>query len=84
MDVSAKELRARPGMIIEQAARGVDVVVTLRGKRVARIVPFSDPSTDSVPESSSSCPDELFGLWRDRSDLDPASYVRDLRKGRFA
>lgn len=32
MEITAKELRGKPGQIIEQAARGTEVVITLRGK----------------------------------------------------
>lgn len=84
MDVSAKELRARPGRIIEQAAGGVDIVVTLRGKRVARIVPFDAAPTDAVAESAPAFSDELFGLWKDRDDIDVETHVRELRRGRLA
>lgn len=37
MEMSAKELRSKPGQIIEQAARGNEVIITLRGKKTAKL-----------------------------------------------
>ena len=77
MEITAKELREKPGRIIEQASRGDEIVVTLRGKKLARIVPFSvhEPS----PAGSE---DTIFGLWKDRTDGSVEETVRRLRKGR--
>lgn len=83
MEVSAKELRGSPGKYIEQALRGTDVVVTLRGKRVARLVPYVE-NAGAAAESAESAPrDEIFGLWADHTDsADVDTYIRALRQGR--
>jgi prevent-host-death family protein len=77
MEITAKELREKPGRIIEQASRGDEIVVTLRGKKLARIVPFA------AAEPSPACTeDEIFGLWKDRAHGSVEESVRTLRKGR--
>ena len=77
MEITAKELRGKPGQIIEQAARGTEVVITIRGKKMARLVPYRSEKGQTDIE------DELFGIWRDREDLGPVDeQVRALRKGR--
>ena len=46
MEVSAKELRGKPSQIIEQAARGTEVIITLRGRKVARLIPYKTGITE--------------------------------------
>lgn len=77
MEITAKELRGKPGQIIDQAARGTEVIITLRGKKVARLIPYRfENSKDEID-------DELFGLWKDRNDISNVDdYVRSIRKGR--
>ena len=77
MEVSAKELRTKPGKIIEQVAKGVEVIVTVRGKRLARIVPYNQEEA-SPPDMT----DEIFGLWRDRDGMNVDDYVRRRRRKR--
>lgn len=69
MEVSAKELRGSPGKYIEQAARGNDVVITMRGKRVARLVPYVESAETTAEAAVYSHKDEVFGLWTDRTDV---------------
>jgi prevent-host-death family protein len=77
MEITAKELRGKPGQIIEQAARGTEVIITIRGKKMARLVPYRTEKARIENE------DELFGLWRDKEDIESVDdYVRSLRKGR--
>lgn len=77
MEVTAKELRDKPGRIIEQASRGDEIVVTVRGKKLARIVPFADDKAGPVEAD-----DALFGLWQERAADSVDATVRTLRKGR--
>ena len=78
MEISAKELRGKPGEIIEQAVRGADVVITMRGKRVARLVPYNKRSAHDADSE-----DEIFGLWADRDGTESINdHVRSLRKRR--
>ncbi len=78
MEITAKELRGKPGKIIEQAARGTEVVITVHGKKMAKLVPYR------AEESKDYVKDEIFGLWKDRNDIESIDdYVRSLRKGRI-
>ncbi len=77
MEITAKELRGKPGQIIEQASRGTEVIITIRGKKMARLVPYK---SDKIKIEAD---DELFGLWKNRNDIDSVDdYVRSIRKGR--
>ncbi len=76
MEVTTKELRVRPGKIVDQVAVGQEVTVTYRGKPVARIVPYDSPPSDASDES-------MFGMWNDRAGSRTVDEeVRDIRKGR--
>ena len=78
MDVSAKELRLSPGKIIKKVSRGMDVFITYRGKRMARIVPI-----DHDKETISEIQDEIFGLWKNRDESETVEeHIRKLRRGR--
>ena len=76
MEVSAKELRGKPGQIISQVAKGIEVIVTLRGKKMARLIPYKNETTQNIEE------DDIFGLWADKVDVSVEDQVRQLRKGR--
>lgn len=76
MEVSAKELRGKPGQIIDQVARGIEVVVTLRGKKMAKLIPYKDETIQNIEE------DAIFGLWADKVEVSVEDQVRQLRKGR--
>jgi prevent-host-death family protein len=76
MEVTTKELRIRPGKILNHVRNGDAVTVTYRGKRLARIVPLEQEETD---ESF----DGIFGMWADHEDRSSVEdTVRELRKGR--
>jgi len=78
LTISAKELRGKPTQIIEQASRGTEVIITLHGKKAARLVPYNSSS-----HGENELEDEIFGLWENREmQTDPEAYVRGLRKGR--
>lgn len=78
MTISAKELRGKPSQIIEQAAHGTEIIITLRGRKAARLIPFNIKVNNESENK-----DEIFGLWNDREDtIDVSEYVRSLRKGR--
>jgi prevent-host-death family protein len=78
MEISAKELRSKPGQIIKQAARGTEVIITLRGKKSAQLIPYNRGTKGKGGQQ-----DEIFGLWKDRQDLPTVEeQVRSLRKGR--
>jgi prevent-host-death family protein len=80
MEITAKELRGKPGHIIEQAARGTEVVITLRGKKIARLIPYHNIN---VKDHKNDIGDDIFGLWRDKDNIDNVDdYIRSIRKGR--
>ncbi len=80
MEISAKELRGKPGQIIEQAARGTEIVITIRGKKVARLIPYASQSSK---KGKSEVEDGIFGLWKDRKDQPSVeAFVRSMREGR--
>ena len=80
MEVTAKELRGRPGRIIDQASRGTEVIITLRGKKMARLVPYKMEKSRGEKVDHE---DELFGLWADReNESSVEGYVRSIRKRR--
>lgn len=80
MVITAKELRGKPGQIIEQAARGTDIVITIRGKKMAKLIPYKDKVTDKAAKNRE---DSIFGLWADRSDTASVElYIRSKRKRR--
>ena len=77
MEISAKELRGKPGQIIEQAARGTEIIITIRGKRMAKLIPYRSEKAKNEVE------DELFAIWKDRDEIELIDeYVRTIRKGR--
>lgn len=78
MEITAKELRGKPSQIIEQASRGTEVVITIHGKKMAKLVPYNKKTKES-----SSDDDEIFGIWKDREDLKSVDdYIRFIRKRR--
>ena len=78
MKITTKELRIQPGKIIKHVAKGQEVIITYRGKALAKIVPFKNENTvDDRNEET------IFGLWKDHpTDKSVEEQVRDLRKGR--
>jgi prevent-host-death family protein len=80
MEITAKELRGKPGQIIDQAARGTDIVITIRGKKMARLIPYKAKNGET---QFSDGIDEIFGIWADKSESDSVdAYVREKRKRR--
>ncbi len=80
MEISAKELRGKPGHYIEKAARGVEIVITLRGKKKARLIPYKDTSSREKPSERE---DVIFGMWEDKKETKNVDeYIRALRRGR--
>jgi prevent-host-death family protein len=76
MEITAKELRGKPGQIIEQASRGTEVVITIRGKKMARLIPYQNDKNKKID-------DEIFGLWKNRDEnISVEDFVRTARKRR--
>ena len=75
---TAKELRFHTKELLESVSRGEEVIITFRGKPCAKLVSIKE----SVKKSNET--NELFGIWKDRTDLENVnSYIRNIRKERF-
>jgi len=76
MKATAKDLRFQSRELLNTVNRGEEVVITYRGKPCAKLVPYHK-------EEKMNKEDELFGIWKDRKDIQNIDeYVRNLRKGR--
>ncbi len=79
MEITAKELRGKPGRIIEQASRGTEVIITVRGKKRAKLIPYKQAKKNDNLNAT----DQIFGLWKDHKDTESVDgYVRSLRERR--
>lgn len=76
MEVSTKELRIQPGKIIDQVANGEEVIVTFRGKALAKIVPMQSKGVSEDNDVG------IFGLWQSHNEQSVEEAVRQMRKGR--
>jgi prevent-host-death family protein len=75
MTVSTKELRTRTKEIIEAIKRGEEVVITYRGKPVAKISPIKEKGDTD---------DSLFGVWEDNPAVENVEeFIDEVRGGRF-
>jgi prevent-host-death family protein len=79
MEITTKQLRIQPGKIISQVNNGQEITITYRGKACAKIIPIKRGNF-----KQNALDDELFGIWKDREDIDNNvdQYVRSIRKGR--
>jgi prevent-host-death family protein len=78
MEITAKELRGKPSQIIEQASRGTEVVITVHGKKMAKLVPYNTKSKKYSTED-----DGIFGIWKDRNEIESVDeHIRSIRKRR--
>jgi prevent-host-death family protein len=76
MKITTKELRIQPGRIIDQVSTGQEIIVTFRGKPLAKIIPFSP-----VPKEMGDV--SMFGIWKSHdNNISVDDEVRDLREGR--
>ena len=79
MEITAKELRGKPSQIIEQASRGTEVIITVRGKKRAKLIPYKQVKKSNNLDET----DRIFGLWKDHNNTESVDeYVRSLRKRR--
>ncbi|MDR3196728.1 MAG: hypothetical protein LBU34_02565 [Planctomycetaceae bacterium] len=78
MEITMEELKIQSDEIISHVGQGHDVTIMYNGKAYAKIIPLGKESMESDGSEK-----ELFGLWKDRTDLDDVtSYVRKMRQGR--
>jgi len=74
MQVNSKELRQHLAEYLEQASKGHSLVISMRGKPVARLTAIRDKQSGEE--------DALFGIWSDRQEMSVDEEVRKLRQGR--
>ena len=77
MKATAKDLRFHAREILDSVARGEEVIITVRGKPRAKLVPFE------IEDKSEKQQTALFGIWKDNDKVKNVDqYVRNIRKGR--
>jgi prevent-host-death family protein len=59
---TAKDLKQKTAAILDEVERGQEIVVTRRGRSIARIAPLPRSAASALTKTG-------FGMWRDRADL---------------
>ncbi|MBF0229700.1 MAG: type II toxin-antitoxin system prevent-host-death family antitoxin [Desulfamplus sp.] len=78
MEITTKELESNPVKIIDRVINGESVIIILRGRAMARIVPFDNNTYFYNDENNT-----IFGMWKDHNEEKTVEEsVRELRKGR--
>jgi prevent-host-death family protein len=73
--VSAREANQRFSQLLQAVVEGEEVVITRRGKAVARVVPIEPDATDAERQAEI---DRLIEHGREGIDLgEPVSWTRD-------
>jgi prevent-host-death family protein len=81
IEISAKEFCGKPGRILAQAARGTEVVITMHGKKMARLIPYEESTKKDRTDNNMD--DDIFGLWKEHDGFISADHiVRTIRKRR--
>jgi prevent-host-death family protein len=79
MKATAKDLRFNTSALLQTVARGEEVVISFRGKPVAKLVPMATKQAAKAEPKLKG-----FGMWKDRPEMkDSVAYIRALRKPRF-
>ena len=78
MQATAKDLRFRVKELLATVERGEEVIITFHGKPRAKLVGLD------LKEKLTDKPKTLFGIWRDRSDIEEVDiHIRSLRQNRY-
>jgi prevent-host-death family protein len=78
MRATITDLRTRLEFLLDAVERGEEATITNRGQPRARLVPIFDA------RSGTAAAQDLFALWKDRTDVeDVAGYVDAVRGRRF-
>ncbi|MBI5042589.1 MAG: type II toxin-antitoxin system Phd/YefM family antitoxin [Nitrospirae bacterium] len=70
---TAKELRYRTSSILENVRKGMEFIITMRGKSIAILKPLKREEKRFNPIG--------FGLWKDRKDLKDVKEWLDEKRG---
>ena len=76
MILTMVDLRNHPGKILEALNHNENVLLTYRGKKVAKIVPVEKEETSSALNHPS------FGMWKN-NDKSVKEVMREIRKPRY-
>lgn len=76
MEATSKELRLHTKELLSATGRGEEVIITVRGKPMAKLVPLAEDADIVRPQRNPG-----FAMWRDAEE-DVDDYVRRLRQGR--
>ena len=73
--ITAKELRFKTSAVLEEARKGIEVLITLRGKPAAILKPVEKNDRTFKPIG--------FTMWKDNQDMqDPAEWLEEKRNER--
>ncbi len=79
MKATARDLRFHAKELLDTVSRGEEVIITLRGKPHAKLIPI-----DRTDKNYKHTDNPLFGIWKDNKTVKNVdSYIRNLRKGRL-
>lgn len=81
VEATTKDLRLNTRALLAATDRGEEVIITYRGQRRAKLVPWPGPDESGEPASPDRPRNPAFGIWRDRRDA-VDEQVRSLRRGR--
>ena len=76
MNASIVDLRRSPGRILKAVEKREPVILSRRGKPVARITPIDEETKGNIKSH------EAFGMWKNHDGLRVHDHVRNLRRGR--
>ena len=77
MNVSAKQLKNQTGSILRQVRAGKDVLITYRGKAIARIISLERKQDEKITEG--------FGIWADHKETEAVqTFLNELRRSRVS
>jgi prevent-host-death family protein len=81
MNASLLDLRRKTGKITAAIEQRQEIILSKRGKRIAKIVPYDQPESN---DAQSVAEHPAVGMWSDHAPIaDVADAVRKLRRGRF-
>lgn len=81
MNASLLDLRRKTGKITAAIEQRQEIILSKRGKCIAKIVPYDQPDSEGVPSVAEH---PAVGMWSDHDQTeDVTAIVRKLRRGRF-
>lgn len=77
MKANLVELRRSPRRILEAVKKRETVVLSRRGKPIAKITPITDTTVEKTLTHAA------YGMWQKRKGFSVEAEIKNLRKGRF-